>query len=187
MLKLSGCDCIYRNDLHNVAVSGSPIEWSILFLLGVGGGDHIDIAPSEVGLSLAMKSVLALASTAFTFGANTGVLHVGELLGLGGGLGTKGDIAPVVVLLKSRSDGLEILLVCWLAGVLGTYLGIVLGVGLFEGPRDGLENLLAGRLVLSGSGGPLCVLVNFQAGENTCTYFSEVTCLRVEMVATLSS
>lgn len=115
------------------------------------------------------------------------MLHVGELLGLGGSLGSKGGIALVVALLESSSDGIKILLAGWFAVVLGEDIGIVLGVRLLEGLGDGLQNLLAGWLVLSSTGGPSILLARFQARKSISTYFSEVTCLRVERVASRSS
>ena len=102
-------------------------------------------------------------------------LHVGELLGLGSSLGSKGGIAPVLAPQESSIDGIEIRLVGWLAGVLGTDLGIVLRVGLLEGLCNGLKNFLARWLVLCGTGGPVDVLAKSQAGENTYNYFSEAT------------
>ena len=80
-------------------------------LLGVGNGELFEFATSKVSLSLAIKSVTVLGSMSTNLGANTGVLRLGDLLGLGGSLGSKGGIALVVALLETSSDGIEIHLV----------------------------------------------------------------------------
>lgn len=115
------------------------------------------------------------------------MFHVGELFGFGASLGSEGGIASVVVFLGSSSDSIKIRLAGWLAVILGKDLGIVLDVGLLEGPGDFPDNLLARRLVLSGTGGPSILLASFQARGSTSKYFSEATCLRPERVASRSS